>query len=88
MVCHVHAGVPSQQKSLIRSSCISALPWDLGRAKPTMPCVPGHLATPELMVRAGNAAFYDEPEMGRTTPPVQRPISQFTHTGAALHVTS
>ena len=86
-VCHVHAGGHSQQKSLIRSSGISTLPWDLGRAKPAVPGVPGHLAVPELMERAGNAAFYDEPELGRTTPPVQRPTSQFTHTGAALHVT-
>ncbi len=86
-MCHVHAGVHTEEKSLLRSSCISTLPGDLARAKPAVPGVPSHLAVPGLMARAGNAAFYDEPELGQTTPPVQRSPLQFRHTGTALNVT-
>ncbi|BDA46004.1 hypothetical protein COCOBI_08-0960 [Coccomyxa sp. Obi] len=32
------------------------------------PTVPKHLATPSLMMRAGDAAVYDEPEVDRVTP--------------------
>lgn len=32
------------------------------------PTVPKHLATPSLMLRAGDAAVYDEPEVDRVTP--------------------
>ncbi|CAL8462138.1 g1669 [Coccomyxa elongata] len=32
------------------------------------PTVPKHLATPSLMLRAGDAAVYDEPEVDRITP--------------------
>ena len=46
-----------------------------------VPNLPRHLATPSLMERAGDPAFYDEPELGRTTPPAERPPSQFTPSG-------
>ena len=37
-----------------------------------MPALPRHLATPDLMERAGDPAFYDEPELARTSPPAAR----------------
>ena len=56
-----------------------------------MPTLPRHLATPDLMERAGDPAFYDEPELARTSPPAaRRPPSEFAPEGclpsAALHV--
>lgn len=38
--------------------------------------VPKHLATPTLMIRAGDAAVYDEPEVDRVTPRGNAPIDQ------------
>lgn len=42
--------------------------------KQPAPTVPKHLATPSLMLRAGNAAVYDEPEVDRVTPRGEPPL--------------
>ena len=76
----------AQPESLIRSSCISAMPWDIGQerlAPNAVPNLPRHLATPSLMERGGDSAFYDEPELGRTTPPAHTPASRFTPEGGS-----
>ncbi len=39
-----------------------------GKQPQPPPTVPKHLATPSLMLRAGDAAVYDEPEVDRVTP--------------------
>ena len=56
-----------------------------------VPTLPRHLATPDLMERAGDPTFYDEPELARLSPPAARRMpSDFAPEGclppAALHV--
>ena len=53
------------------------------RQSAPVPNLPRHLATPSLMQRAGDPTFYDEPELGRTTPSAKCLTSQFTEAGIA-----
>ncbi len=68
---HARDGVPASNALSCRSE---------GQAA-RVPAVPRHLATPSLMGRAGDPTYYDEPELGRITPPAEHPPSRFTLAG-------
>ncbi|KAK9906731.1 hypothetical protein WJX75_007009 [Coccomyxa subellipsoidea] len=59
-------GQPDAQQSPARAG--------MAAGKQPAPTVPKHLATPSLMLRAGDAAVYDEPEVDRVTPRGEPPL--------------
>ena len=53
-----------------------------------VPTLPRHLATPDLMERAGDPTFYDEPELARASPPAARHTpSEFAAEGCLASAT-